>query len=251
MLAKRIIPCLDIKNGRTVKGVNFENLADAGDPVYLAEKYYNEGADELVLLDISATLEGRETFIEVVRNVAKAIAIPFTVGGGISSVDQAERLIKAGADKISINTAAIQKPELIGKMAYAFGRQCVVVAIDTMLTDKGWEVVSHAGTKRTGIKALEWAKTCEILGAGEILLTSHTSDGTREGFAVDLTRKISQSISIPVIASGGAGLPEHFAEVLTTGMADAALAAGVFHYGVLSIPQVKKYLQSRNIEVRY
>ncbi len=251
MLAKRIIPCLDIKNGRTVKGVNFENLADAGDPVNLAEKYYNEGADELVLLDISATLEGRETFTEVVRNVAKAIAIPFTVGGGISSVEQAEKLIRAGADKISINTAAIQKPELIGKMAYYFGKQCVVVAIDTMLTHKGWEVVSHAGTKTTGIKALEWAKTCKILGAGEILLTSYTSDGTREGFAIDITRKISQSINIPVIASGGAGLPEHFAEVLTTGMADAALAAGVFHFGLLSIPQVKKYLQSKNIEVRY
>lgn len=250
MLAKRIIPCLDIKNGRTVKGVNFENLSDAGDPVELAKKYYADGADELVLLDISATLEGRETFTHVVRDVAKAIAIPFTVGGGINSVEQAEKLLKAGADKISINTAAIQKPELIGKLADSFGTQCVVVAIDAMLTENGWEVVSHAGTKKTGIKAIKWAKTCELLGAGEILLTSHTSDGTRKGFAIDITRKISKSISIPLIASGGAGLPEHFAEVLTTGMADAALAAGVFHYGILSIPQVKKYLQSRNIEVR-
>jgi cyclase len=251
MLAKRIIPCLDIKNGRTVKGVNFDNLTDAGDPVELAKKYYAEGADELVLLDISATLEGRETFIDVVRDVAKAIAIPFTVGGGIGSVEQAEKLIRAGADKISINTAAIQKPELIGNLADYFGSQCVVLAIDIMLTEKGWEVVSHAGTKRTGIKALEWAKTCEILGAGEILLTSHTSDGTKRGFAIDITRKISQSIGIPLIASGGAGLPEHFAEVLTKGMADAALAAGVFHYDLLSISQVKEYLQSKNIIVRY
>ena len=251
MLAKRIIPCLDIKNGRTVKGVNFENLADAGDPVMLAERYYQDGADELVLLDISATLEGRETFIDVVHSVAKAIAIPFTVGGGISSIGQAEKLIKAGADKITINTAAIQKPKLISNLADYFGSQCVVVAIDTMLTEKGWEVVSHAGTKRTGIKALELAKTCEILGAGEILLTSHTSDGTKEGFAIDITRKISQSIGIPLIASGGAGLPEHFAEVLTKGMADAALAAGVFHYGLLSILQVKEYLLSKNIIVRY
>lgn len=251
MLAKRIIPCLDIKNGRTVKGVNFDNLTDAGDPVELAKKYYAEGADELVLLDISATLEGRETFIDVVRDVAKAIAIPFTVGGGIGSVEQAEKLIRAGADKVSINTAAIQKPELIGNLADYFGSQCVVVAIDIMLTEKGWEVVSHAGTKRTGIKALEWAKTSEILGAGEILLTSHTSDGTKRGFAIDITRKISQSIGIPLIASGGAGLPEHFAEVLTKGMADAALAAGVFHYDLLSISQVKEYLQSKNIIVRY
>lgn len=251
MLAKRIIPCLDIKNGRTVKGVNFDNLTDAGDPVELAKKYYAEGADELVLLDISATLEGRETFIDVVRDVAKAIAIPFTVGGGIGSVEQAEKLIRAGADKVSINTAAIQKPELIGNLADYFGSQCVVLAIDIMLTEKGWEVVSHAGTKRTGIKALEWAKTCEILGAGEILLTSHTSDGTKRGFAIDITRKISQSIGIPLIASGGAGLPEHFAEVLTKGMADAALAAGVFHYDLLSISQVKEYLQSKNIIVRY
>lgn len=251
MLAKRIIPCLDIKNGRTVKGVNFENLSDAGDPVELAKKYYAEGADELVLLDISATLEGRETFTDVVRNVAKTIAIPFTVGGGINSVEQAEKLLKAGADKVSINTAAIQKPELIGKLADSFGTQCVVVAIDAMLTENGWEVVSHAGTKKTGIKAIEWAKTCELLGAGEILLTSHTSDGTRKGFAIDITRKVSQNVGIPVVASGGAGLPEHFAEVLSKGMADAALAAGIFHYGLLTIAQVKEYLLSNNIMVRY
>lgn len=251
MLAKRIIPCLDIKNGRTVKGVNFENLSDAGDPVELAKKYYAEGADELVLLDISATLEGRETFTDVVLNVAKAIAIPFTVGGGINSVEQAEKLLKAGADKVSINTAAIQKPELIGKLADSFGTQCVVVAIDAMLTENGWEVVSHAGTKKTGIKAIEWAKTCELLGAGEILLTSHTSDGTRKGFAIDIIRKVSQNVGIPVVASGGAGLPDHFAEVLSKGMADAALAAGIFHYGLLTIAQVKEYLLNNNIMVRY
>jgi len=251
MLAKRIIPCLDIKNGRTVKGVNFENLIDAGDPVQLARKYYADGADELVLLDISATLEGRETFLDVIRNVAKAIAIPLTVGGGISTLEQAKKLIRAGADKVSINTAAVQNPELIKQLADYFGSQCVVVAIDTMLTEEGWVVVSHAGNRKTGLKAFDWAKTCEKLKAGEILLTSHTSDGKKEGFAIDITRRISQSLSIPVIASGGAGLPEHFAEVLTHGNADAALAAGVFHYGLLSIRQVKEYLKNKNIMVRY
>ncbi len=251
MLAKRIIPCLDVKNGRTVKGVNFDNLVDAGDPVELAARYYADGADELVLLDISATIEGRETFIEIVRSVAKTIAIPFTVGGGISSTEQAEKLIKAGADKVSINTAAIQEPRLIGELAEEFGSQCVVVAIDTMLTKKGWEVVSHAGTKPTGIMTVPWARTCELLGAGEILLTSHTSDGTREGYAIDITRKVSQTLRIPVIASGGAGQPAHFAEVLSKGMADAALAAGVFHYGLFSIAHVKEYLRKQNIAVRY
>lgn len=251
MLAKRIIPCLDVKNGRTVKGVNFDNLVDAGDPVELAARYYADGADELVLLDISATIEGRETFIDVIRNVARTIAIPFTVGGGISSVKQAERLIKAGADKVSINTAAIQNPRLIGELADEFGSQCVVVAIDTIHNPAGWEVVSHAGTNRTGIKAIEWAKTCEILGAGEILLTSHTSDGTKLGFAIDITRKVSQNLSIPVIASGGAGALEHFAEVFINGKADAALAAGVFHYGQLSVKMVKEYLLKQNINVRY
>lgn len=251
MLAKRIIPCLDVKNGRTVKGVNFDNLADAGDPVELAAKYYADGADELVLLDISATIEGRETFIDVVRSVARTIAIPFTVGGGIRSAEQAEKLIKAGADKVTINTAAIQNPRLIGELAEAFGSQCVVVAIDTMHTPGGWEVVSHSGTKRTGIKTIEWAKTCEILGAGEILLTSHTSDGTKLGFAIDITRKVSQNLGIPVIASGGAGALEHFAEVFINGKADAALAAGVFHYGQLSVKMVKEYLLKQNINVRY
>ncbi|MDI3527918.1 MAG: imidazole glycerol-phosphate synthase subunit HisF [Tenuifilum sp.] len=250
MLAKRIIPCLDVKDGRTVKGINFSNLTDAGDPVELAKRYYNEGADELVLLDISATLEGRETFVDTVIGVAKAIAIPFTVGGGISSVQQAERLLKAGADKVSINTAAIQNPRLIGELAERFGSQCVVIAIDTKLTAKGWEVVTHAGTQQTGIMADKWAKTCEMLGAGEILLTSFTSDGTRQGFAIDITREISQTVNIPVIASGGAGQLDHFAEVFIKGKADAALAAGIFHYGMLTVKQVKEYLLKQNINVR-
>ncbi|QKG80050.1 imidazole glycerol phosphate synthase subunit HisF [Tenuifilum thalassicum] len=250
MLAKRIIPCLDVKDGRTVKGINFSNLTDAGDPVELAKRYYNESADELVLLDISATLEGRETFVDTIINVAKAIAIPFTVGGGISSVQQAERLLKAGADKVSINTAAIQNPRLIGELAERFGSQCVVVAIDTKLTAKGWEVVTHAGTQQTGIMADKWAKTCEMLGAGEILLTSFTSDGTQQGFAIDITREISQTVNIPVIASGGAGMLDHFAEVFIKGKADAALAAGIFHYGMLTVKQVKEYLLKQNINVR-
>lgn len=251
MLAKRIIPCLDVKDGRTVKGINFGNLRDAGDPVELAKRYYKDGADELVLLDISATLEGRETFAETVTNVAKAIAIPFTVGGGISSVLQAEKLLNAGADKVSINTAAIQNPRLIGELAERFGSQCVVIAIDTKLTAKGWVVVSHAGTKHTGIMAAKWAKTCEILGAGEILLTSFTSDGIRKGFALEITREISQMVSIPVIASGGAGELSHFAEVFLEGKADAALAAGIFHYGKLTVKQVKEYLLEQNVNVRY
>ncbi len=207
--------------------------------------------DELVLLDISATLEGRETFTQVVSDVAKAIAIPFTVGGGISSIEHAEKLLKAGADKISVNTAAIKNPRFIGQLAEEFGSQCVVVAIDAILTVKGWEVVSHAGTVETGITASKWAKTCEILGAGEILLTSHTSDGTRAGFAIDLTREIAQMVAIPVIASGGAGKPEHFVDVFTKGKANAALAAGIFHYHQFSISEVKDYLLSKGILIRY
>lgn len=250
MLTKRIIPCLDIKNGRTVKGVNFQNLQDAGDPVELAAIYSAQGADELTLLDITATLEGRETFIKVVTEVAKAISIPFTVGGGICKAKQVETLLLAGADKVSVNTSAITNPRLIGELAEQFGSQCVVVAIDTKLTSKGWEVLSHAGTKPTGIMAIEWAKTCELLGAGEILLTSFTSDGTRQGFALDITRKICETVSIPVIASGGAGTPQHFVDVFTKGKADAALAAGIFHYGILGINDIKKELRANNINVR-
>lgn len=251
MLTKRIIPCLDIKNGRTVKGVNFYNLQDAGDPVELATFYSAQGADELVLLDITATLEGRETFVEVVRNVAKTISIPFTVGGGISSAKQVETLLSAGADKVSVNTSAITNPKLIGELAEQFGSQCVVVAIDTKLTEKGWEVVSHAGTKSTGIMAVNWAKSCEMLGAGEILLTSFTSDGTRQGFAIDITQQVSELVKIPVIASGGAGNAQHFVDVFTKGKADAALAAGIFHFGKVSINEVKKLLMQNDITVRF
>jgi cyclase len=250
MLTKRIIPCLDIKNGRTVKGVNFQNLIDAGDPVELASAYSAQGADELTLLDITATLDGRETFVQVVSNVAKAINIPFTVGGGISSAKQVEKLLSAGADKVSVNTSAIINPNLIVELARQFGSQCVVVAIDTKLTDKGWEVVSHAGTKPTGLMAVEWAKRCSDLGAGEILLTSFTSDGTRQGFALDITKEVSEAISIPVIASGGAGNVEHFVDVFTKGKADAALAAGIFHYGLLSIKEIKSELSKRGICIR-
>lgn len=250
MLTKRIIPCLDIKNGRTVKGVNFQNLQDAGDPVELAAHYSAQGADELTLLDITATLEGRETFVKVVRDVAKAINIPFTVGGGISTAKQVETLLAAGADKVSVNTSAIRNPRLIGQLAEQFGSQCVVVAIDTKLTGKGWEVVSHAGTKSTGIMAINWAKSCELLGAGEILLTSFTSDGTRNGFSLDITRDVSEAVSIPVIASGGAGNAEHFFDVFTKGKADAALAAGIFHYKDLSIDEIKIFLKGKGITVR-
>ena len=250
MLTKRIIPCLDIKNGRTVKGVNFQNLQDAGDPVELAAHYSAQGADELTLLDITATLEGRETFVKVVTDVARAINIPFTVGGGISSAKQVEVLLAAGADKVSVNTSAIVNPQLIVELARQFGSQCVVVAIDTKLTSNGWEVVSHAGTKPTGLLATNWAKECYNRGAGEILLTSFTSDGTRQGFALDITREVSEIVSIPVIASGGAGNAQHFVDVFTTGKADAALAAGIFHYGVLNIKSIKNELRANGIEVR-
>ena len=250
MLTKRIIPCLDIKNGRTVKGVNFQNLQDAGDPVALATYYSAQGADELTLLDITATLEGRETFVNVVKDVAKAINIPFTVGGGISNAKQVEALLSAGADKVSVNTSAIVNPQLIAELARQFGSQCVVVAIDTKLTSNGWEVVSHAGTKPTGLLATNWAKECYNRGAGEILLTSFTSDGTRQGFALDITRGVSEAVSIPVIASGGAGNAQHFVDVFTEGKADAALAAGIFHFGVVKIEEVKKSLIDNDIPAR-
>lgn len=250
MLTKRIIPCLDIKNGRTVKGVNFQNLQDAGDPVELARLYSAQGADELTLLDITATLEGRQTFVQVVTDVAKTINIPFTVGGGISTAKQVEVLLSAGADKVSVNTSAIVNPKLVAELAQQFGSQCVVVAIDTRLTENGWEVVSHAGTKPTGLMAVDWAKECCNLGAGEILLTSFTSDGTRQGFAIDITCTVSEAVSIPVIASGGAGNAQHFIDVFTAGKADAALAAGIFHYGVLSIETIKRELKSKGINVR-
>jgi imidazole glycerol-phosphate synthase subunit HisF len=250
MLTKRIIPCLDIKNGRTVKGVTFGNLQDAGDPVELAAAYSENGADELCLLDITATLEGRTTFLKVVEEVAAAVAIPFTVGGGISNEKQVETLLSRGADKVSINTAAIADPELISRLASAFGNQCVVVAIDARLGPEGWMVVSHAGTKMTPLQAVDWAVQAWERGAGEILLTSFTADGTRQGFSLDITQQVGDAISIPVIASGGAGRPEHFLEVFTTARADAALAAGIFHYGLISIAEVKAFLRENRIPVR-
>ncbi|MCK9905227.1 imidazole glycerol phosphate synthase subunit HisF, partial [Frankia sp. Cpl3] len=240
MLAKRIIPCLDVKDGRVVKGVQFLGLRDAGDPVELAEKYSQEGADELVFLDISASHEGRKTMVEVIERTAAHITIPFTVGGGINSVEDMKRILRAGADKISLNTAAVLRPELIREGADFFGSQCIVVAIDARRTAEGkWEVYTHGGRNATGRDVIEWAREAETLGAGEILLTSMDDDGGKKGFGIELTRTVSKAVGIPVIASGGAGAVEHFAEVLTEGKADAALAASIFHYDETSISAVK------------
>lgn len=252
LLAKRIIPCLDVKDGRVVKGVNFVNLRDAGDPVELAAIYDREGADELVFLDISASHEGRETMVEVVRKTAGEISIPFTVGGGIKHVDDMKRLLRAGADKIGINTAAVLQPELISDGAAKFGCQCMVVAVDAKYNPEWqeWEVYTHGGRKPTGIRALEWVKRAEQLGAGEILLTSMDCDGTKNGFDLQLTAAVSSALSIPVIASGGAGTTAHFYEVFTSGKADAGLAASIFHYKELTISDVKHDLSERGVEVR-
>ncbi|TCZ75993.1 imidazole glycerol phosphate synthase subunit HisF [Paenibacillus albiflavus] len=252
MLAKRIIPCLDVKDGRVVKGVNFVNLRDAGDPVELASIYDNEGADELVFLDISASVEGRSTMIEVVRKTAGEITIPFTVGGGISTVDDMTRLLRAGADKISINTSAVNNPSLISDGARRFGSQCIVVAIDARYNPEWgeWEVYTHGGRKESGMKVLEWAKRVQELGAGEILLTSMGADGTKDGFDLPLTRAVSQAVSIPVIASGGAGSISDFYDVFTEGAADAGLAATIFHYKEIAIAEVKDDLRSKGVEVR-
>ncbi len=252
MLTKRIIPCLDVKDGRVVKGVNFVNLRDAGDPVELAAFYDQEGADELVFLDISASVEGRATMVEVVKNTAGEISIPFTVGGGISQVEDMNRLLRAGADKIGINTAALLNPKLISEGANRFGSQCIVVAIDAKYNEhwKGWEVYTHGGRKPTGIKALDWVKQAEELGAGEILLTSMDADGTKDGFDIPLTKTISELVRIPVIASGGAGNSDHFYEVFTEGHADAGLAATIFHYKELTIQGVKDDLKHKGVEIR-
>ncbi|MGG1518794.1 imidazole glycerol phosphate synthase subunit HisF [Paenibacillus oryzisoli] len=252
MLAKRIIPCLDVKDGRVVKGVNFVNLRDAGDPVELAAIYDKEGADELVFLDISASVEGRATMVEVVRQTAGEITIPFTVGGGISSVDDMKRLLRAGADKIGINTAAVRNPQLVSDGARKFGSQCVVVAIDAKYNAEWgeWEVFTHGGRNATGIRTLEWAKRMESLGAGEILLTSMDADGTKDGFDLKLTRAVSELLTIPVIASGGAGKAEHFYDVFTEGKADAGLAATIFHYKELTIQGVKDSLKGKGVEIR-
>jgi imidazole glycerol-phosphate synthase subunit HisF len=251
MLCKRIIPCLDIKNGRTVKGVNFVDIKDAGDPVELAVEYAAQGADELVFLDITATLENRKTFAALVKDIASSINIPFTVGGGISSVADVELLLQNGADKISVNSAAIKDPALITAMSSAFGSQCVVLAIDTKKEADGeWYVYRNGGNIPTGLTTVAWARTSVEAGAGEILLTSMNNDGTKNGFALDITRILSDSLPVPVIASGGAGQKEHFREAFELANADACLAASVFHYGEIKIPGLKKYLQQQNIPVR-
>ena len=251
MFTKRIIPCLDVNNGRVVKGVNFVQLRDAGDPVEIAKAYDAAGADELVFLDITASCEQRDTVVDTVRRVAANVFIPFTVGGGIRTVDDFKKLLREGADKISVNSAAIDRPELISEAADKFGSQCVVVAIDAKRReDGGWNIYKHGGRLDTGIDAVEWAKKVEALGAGEILLTSMDCDGTKAGYDLKLTRAIADAVSIPVIASGGAGTLEHFYDALTEGGADAALAASLFHYKELEISQVKDYLADRGISVR-
>lgn len=251
MLAKRIIPCLDIKDGRTVKGINFENIRDAGDPVELAMYYSQQGADELVFLDITATIEKRKTLVELVKKIAAKINIPFTVGGGINSVENAFELLQNGADKISINSAAFRNPELINLMTMEFGSQCVVLAIDTKREDDGnWYVYLNGGRLKTSILAFDWAKQAIDLGAGEILLTSMNSDGTKNGFAEDITSLFSANLSVPVIASGGAGNMQHFLDVFMNANADAALAASVFHFDEIKIPELKNYLSKQNINVR-
>jgi cyclase len=250
MLAKRIIPCLDIKDGRVVKGVNFVNLRDAGDPVEQARLYDEQGADELVFLDISATNEGRKTTLELVSRVAETVFMPLAVGGGIREVDDMRNLLLAGADKVSVNSAAVKRPELLSEGARRFGAQCIVLAIDARRKDSSWEVYVNGGRVPTGIDAIEWAVRGVKLGAGEILLTSMDSDGTLAGYDIKLTRAIAEAVSVPVIASGGAGTSSHFSEVLTDGKADAALAASLFHDGKLFIPDLKRELQMLNVPVR-
>ena len=252
MFTKRIIPCLDVKDGRVVKGVNFVNLRDAGDPVEIAKAYDLAGADELVFLDITASSDGRDTVVDMVRRVAENVFIPFTVGGGIRTVEDFRKLLREGADKISVNSAAIDRPELISEAAEKFGRQCVVVAIDARrrADGSGWNVYKHGGRLDTGLDAVEWAKKADQLGAGEILLTSMDCDGTKAGYDNELTAIIAENVSVPVIASGGAGTKEHFYDALTKGKADAALAASLFHYKELEIKDLKKYLSERGIPVR-
>ncbi len=251
-LTKRIIPCLDVKNGQTVKGINFENLQYAGDPIVLAKKYSDEGADELVFLDITATNEGRKTTVKMVEKVAKQVFIPFTVGGGISSIEDMKTLLTAGADKIAINSAAVKNPDLIKKASEYFGSQCVVVAIDAKYTDKDFYVFINAGQKNTGIKLLDWIKMVQDYGAGEILLTSMDADGTQNGFDIKMTKLVADNVNIPVIASGGAGNSiEHFVTVFKEANADAALAASIFHYNTLPIETLKSGLIKEEIAIRY
>lgn len=250
MLAKRIIPCLDIKDGRVVKGVNFINLRDAGAPVEQARLYDEQGADELVFLDISATNEARKTTLELVSRVAETVFMPLTVGGGIREVDDMRNLLLAGADKVSVNSAAVKRPELLSEGASRFGAQCIVLAMDVRRNDSSWEVYVNGGRVPTGMNAIEWAIRAVELGAGEILLTSMDADGTLAGYNIELTRAIAEAVSVPVIASGGAGTASHFAEVLTKGKADAALAASLFHDGKLKIAELKHYLQNEGVAIR-
>lgn len=251
MLTKRIIPCLDIKDGRTVKGVNFENIRDAGDPIELGALYAEQGADELVFLDITATNERRKTLSELVSRIAKHVNIPFTVGGGISSVEDVNVLLQSGADKISVNTSAFKRPELVDELAKEFGSQCVVLAIDTRFEDGDWYVYLNGGRVKTDIKAYDWAKEAVQRGAGEILLTSMNNDGTKQGFALDITGKLSQNLNVPVIASGGAGTMQHFMDVFENAQADAALAASIFHYKEIEIQALKTYLYQRGVNIRF
>ncbi|MBC8531308.1 imidazole glycerol phosphate synthase subunit HisF [Gehongia tenuis] len=250
MLTKRIIPCLDIRDGRVVKGVHFKSIRDAGDPVDAAKRYDKEGADELIFLDINATHEGRLATLAMVERTAEQVFIPFTVGGGITSVDQIKEILRRGADKVSLNSSAVMNPDLVEEAALRFGRQCIVVAMDVKKTEDHWEIYTHGGRKPTGIDALLWAEKMESRGAGEILLTSMDTDGVQGGYALDITRKIADRVSIPVIASGGAGELSHFYDALTKGGADAALAASLFHYQTLTIPEVKRYLADRGVPVR-
>ena len=250
MVAKRIIPCLDVKDGRTVKGINFEQLRDVGSPVELGKFYAREGADELVYLDISASAEGRQTFTSLVEQISREINIPFTVGGGISSLNDASRLLNAGADKITLNTAAVADPTLIDRIAARYGRQFVVIAIDARLEEDGiWHVTTHGGRRSTDLELFSWAREAESRGAGEILFTSMNHDGTRQGYPCDVFARLSEEVSVPIIASGGAGCVEDIAKVLTEGHAEAALAASIFHYGKISIHDLKRQLSNQNIKV--
>jgi imidazole glycerol-phosphate synthase subunit HisF len=251
MLCKRIIPCLDIKDGRTVKGINFENIKDAGNPIKLAKMYNENGADELVFLDITATIEKRKTLATLVNEIARTINIPFTVGGGIRSVEDVAILLDNGADKVSINTAAFNNPNLLNELSKNFGNQCIVLAIDTKLEEDGnWYVYLNGGRTKTNQLAIDWATQAVDLGAGEILLTAMNNDGTKNGFALDITAQLSTKLSVPVIASGGAGTMQHFKDVFTQGKADAALAASVFHYNEINIPTLKQYLHNQQILIR-
>jgi len=249
-LAKRIIPCLDVDRGRVVKGVNFVGLRDAGDPVEIARRYDEQGADELCFLDITASSDERDTIVHVVEQVAAQVFIPLTVGGGVRKIDDVRNLLNAGADKVSINTAAVHRPEFVAEATGRFGSQCIVVAIDAKRAGAGWEVFTHGGRRPTGLDAIEWAKRMEVLGAGEILLTSMDRDGTREGFDLALTRAIADAVTIPVIASGGVGTLEHLADGVLEGGADAVLAASIFHFGEFTVRQAKECMKARGIEVR-